>query len=53
MISHAAATDIPMAHPITPPKLAAIQKRQKVNLWFKKFLKLSYPAYQQLCNVGL
>ena len=26
MISHAAATDIPMAHPITPPKLAAIRK---------------------------
>ena len=31
MISHAAATDIPMAHPITPPKLAAIRKSHEIH----------------------
>ena len=36
MISHAAATDIPMAHPITPPKFAAIRRSHKINL-FPKF----------------
>ena len=30
MISHAAATDIPMAHPIIPPKIAAIRLRRIV-----------------------
>ena len=32
MISHAAATVIPIAQPITPPKLAEMRKSQEVKM---------------------
>ena len=32
MISHAAATVIPIAHPITPPKWARMRKRKEVKI---------------------
>ena len=32
MISHAAATVIPTAHPITPPKWARMRKRKEVKI---------------------
>ena len=46
MISHAAATDIPIAHPITPPKLAAIRKCHEIYLFIHgmKILKVSVPS---------
>ena len=55
MISHAAATDIPIAHPITPPKFAAITSGNEIDSFIilKKLKNLRYPAYQQLCSVGL
>ena len=55
MISHAEATDIPIAHPITPPKFAAIRSRNEIDSFMilKELKNLRYPAYQQLCSVGL
>ena len=57
MISHAAATDIPIAHPITPPKLAAIRKSHEMDLVTHVSridkVNLLYPACQQECSVDL
>lgn len=35
MISHAAATDIPMAQPIIPPKMAVVKWRKIVKIFLK------------------
>ena len=41
MISQAAATVIPIAHPITPPKFATIRKSHKNDfLWVENRIKL-------------
>ena len=40
MTSHAAATDIPMAHPITLPKLAAIRKSLEIDIHLMFFNKI-------------
>ena len=37
MISHAAATDIPIAHPITPPKFAANRRSHEIIFFTKSF----------------
>ena len=37
MISHAAAKDIPIAHPITPPKLDYLCRNQRENTYILYF----------------
>ena len=46
MISNAEATVIPMAHPITPPKLAAIRKCHEKDLFICgiKIIKVYVPS---------
>ena len=36
MISHAAATDIPMAHPIIPPNIAADEEKLRKYIMYRK-----------------
>ena len=41
MISHAAATDIPIAQPIIPPNIAAVRLRKIVKI-FLEYNKIQY-----------
>ena len=51
MISHAAATDIPMAHPIIPPNIAMVRKRNMRKYFEYDKMISTYIAYPQWYNV--
>ena len=48
MISHAAATDIPIAHPITPPKFAKIEYNHEIKVIKEKWGQ--YFAIDHFCT---
>ena len=52
MISHAAATDIPMAQPIIPPKMAAVRWRKIVKI-FLKYNRIYSKTTTKLADWGM